>query len=84
MFIIILQPLFLKYSFNYNLFFIHIQGDENKPKSWSKYAPDSTAYKKEHGTLKSEEVLTKNDEPKTKKKSKLKPEIKEKLKQVIL
>lgn len=23
----------------------HFLGDENKPKSWSKYAPDSTAYK---------------------------------------
>lgn len=73
----------MKYSLNYNFFFIHILGDENKPKSWSKYAPDSTAYKKEHGTLKSEEVITKN-EVKTKKKNKLKPEIEEKLKQVIL
>ncbi|XP_001949363.1 probable RNA-binding protein 19 isoform X1 [Acyrthosiphon pisum] len=55
-------------------------GDDNKPRSWSKYAPDSTAYKKEHSTPKSEEV-TIQTEPKTKKKSKLKSEVEEKLKQ---
>lgn len=56
-------------------------GDDNKPRSWSKYAPDSTAYKKEHGTLKSEEVIIQT-EPKTKKKNKLQSEVEEKLKQV--
>ncbi|KAL5233247.1 hypothetical protein ACI65C_000657 [Semiaphis heraclei] len=55
-------------------------GDDNKPRSWSKYASDSTAYKKEHSTPKSEEVII-QIEPKTKKKSKLKSEVEEKLKQ---
>lgn len=58
-------------------------GDDNKPRSWSKYAPDSTAYKKEHSTPKSEEVIIQT-EPKTKKKSKLKSEVEEKLKQVFI
>jgi len=58
-------------------------GDDNKPRSWSKYASDSTAYKKEHSTIKSEEVITQL-EPKTKKKSKLKSEVEEKLKQVLI
>lgn len=60
-------------------------GDENKPKSWSKYAPDSNAYKKEHKTLKTidEDIIIKK-EPKAKKKSKLQPEVEEKLKQVLL
>lgn len=56
-------------------------GDDNKPRSWSKYAPDSTAYKKEHGTPKSEKVIIQT-EPKTKKKNKLQSEVEEKLKQV--
>lgn len=55
-------------------------GAENKPKSWSKYAPDSTAFKKEHNTPKIEEVVV--NESKTKKKNKLKSEVEEKLKQV--
>lgn len=55
-------------------------GDDNKPRSWSKYAPDSTAYKKEHGTPKSEEVIIQT-ELKTKKKNKLQSEVEEKLKQ---
>lgn len=58
-------------------------GDDNKPRSWSKYAPDSTAYKKEHNTPKSEEVIIQT-EPKIKKKSKLKSEVEEKLKQVFI
>lgn len=60
-----------------------ILGDDNKPRSWSKYAPDSTAYKKEHSTPKSEEIVTQT-ETKTKKKSKLKSEVEEKLKQVFV
>lgn len=62
-------------------FLFQILGDENKPKSWSKYAPDSTAYKKEHGTLKPEKVI--KNEPQKKKKNKLKPEVEEQLKKVI-
>jgi len=60
-----------------------ILGDDNKPRSWSKYAPDSTAYKKEHSAPKSEEVVIKT-ETKTKKKSKLISEVEEKLKQVFV
>lgn len=41
-------------------------GDANKPKSWSKYAPDSTAYKKTH------EVETVQEKPKPKKEKKKK------------
>jgi len=65
------------------VFFNWSLGDDNKPRSWSKYAPDSTAYKKEHGTANSEEVIIQT-EPKTKKKSKLKPEVEDKLKQVFI
>lgn len=48
-----------------------ILGDKNKPKSWSKYAPDSSAYKKLH---KKEEPEKEKDDKneKEKKKSKLK------------
>lgn len=60
---------------------LNILGDENKPKSWSKYAPDSSAYKKEHQTTQIEEVTNKT-ESKSKIKKKLKPEVEEKLKQV--
>lgn len=62
---------------------LNILGDKNKPKSWSKYAPDSSAYKKEHPTAKTEEVTPKT-EPKSKIKKKLQPEVEEKLKQVLL
>lgn len=57
-------------------------GDDNKPRSWSKYAPDSTAYKKEHPKL--EEVIIQTEPNTKKKKSKLKSEVEEKLKQVII
>ncbi|XP_030745137.1 probable RNA-binding protein 19 [Sitophilus oryzae] len=40
-------------------------GDSNKPKAWSKYAPDSTAYKKTHkAEIKDEEVKEKTVKPK--------------------
>jgi multiple RNA-binding domain-containing protein 1 len=29
-----------------------VTGDPSKPKAWSKYAPDSSAYKKEHEEFK--------------------------------
>jgi len=64
-------------------FLINHTGDDNKPRSWSKYAPDSAAYKKEHSTPKSEEVKI-QIEPKTKKKNKLISEVEEKLKQVFI
>lgn len=57
-------------------------GDDNKPRSWSKYAPDSTAYKKEHGTSKSEEVIIQTELKTKKKNNKLQSEVEEKLKQV--
>ncbi|XP_001807432.1 probable RNA-binding protein 19 [Tribolium castaneum] len=41
-------------------------GDSKKPKAWSKYAPESTAYKKAHGILTKEED---NDKPKVAKKN---------------
>ncbi|XP_047030277.1 probable RNA-binding protein 19 [Helicoverpa zea] len=52
-------------------------GDETKPKAWSKYAPDSTAYKKLH---KNEEEEKKKTEKKAKKIEKNKNKIKELLK----
>jgi hypothetical protein len=33
-----------------------VTGDPNKPKAWSRYAPDSTAYKKEHEGFKDNEI----------------------------
>lgn len=54
-------------------------GDEKKPKAWSKYAPDSTAYKKLH----KDEIEDKNkSEKKEKKIEKNKNKIKELLKKV--
>lgn len=59
-------------------------GDKNKPKSWSKYAPDSTAYKKEHSAQKTEEAVIKIESKTKKKKSKFLPEVEDKLKEVII
>jgi multiple RNA-binding domain-containing protein 1 len=33
-----------------------IKGDPSKPKAWSRYAPDSTAYKKEREGFKESEI----------------------------
>lgn len=49
-------------------------GDENKPKAWSKYAPDSSAYKKLHGITNLKEV---NDLQQLNKEKKLNPIVKE-------
>lgn len=73
---------YLIYAIKNKKSYYHCLGDENKPKSWSKYASDSTAYKKEHSTSKPEEFVS-NDKSKIKKKSKLKSEVEEKIKQVI-
>jgi len=78
--IILLVSMISYYNLISNLY-IYL-GDINKPKSWSKYAPDSTAYKKEHGIFQPEEVKVEKV-PKSKKKSKLNSEIEEKLKQVF-
>lgn len=54
-------------------------GDEKKPQAWSKYAPDSSAYKKIH---KDEIEEQKQNKKKEKKVQKNKNKIKELLKQV--
>lgn len=46
-----------------------IAGDSNKPRAWSKYASDSTAYKKTHPELLEPQEKT-EDTKKSKKKSK--------------
>jgi multiple RNA-binding domain-containing protein 1 len=33
-----------------------VTGDPSKPKAWSRYAPDSTAYKKEHEGFKDSKI----------------------------
>ncbi|XP_075977472.1 putative RNA-binding protein 19 [Anticarsia gemmatalis] len=55
-------------------------GDEKKPKAWSKYAPDSSAYKKLHKDEIEEEELKRKTEKKEKKIEKNKNKIKELLK----
>lgn len=49
-------------------------GHEGKPKSWSKYAPDSSAYKKIHGLYKKEQV---DDESRVKENKNVNPVVKE-------
>lgn len=56
-----------------------VQGDENKPKAWSKYAPDSSAYKKLHGVTNLKEI---NNQQLNKEK-KLNPIVKELSEKVI-
>lgn len=54
-----------------NLFFF--SGDTNKPKSWSKYAPDSSAYQKLHNQTPNDDSQGKekhSEDLKAKKKSK--------------
>ncbi|XP_059480054.1 probable RNA-binding protein 19 [Neocloeon triangulifer] len=53
-------------------------GDSNKPQAWSKYAPDSAAYKKAHGEEKSTDQLKKPKEEKKKKKESKNKELIEK------
>ncbi|XP_050436168.1 probable RNA-binding protein 19 [Adelges cooleyi] len=53
-------------------------GDENKPKSWSKYAPDSTIHKQKNSNKEISDV--ENSKINKTKKNKLKPEIEEKIK----
>ncbi|XP_014277556.2 probable RNA-binding protein 19 [Halyomorpha halys] len=55
-------------------------GDSNKPKAWSKYAPDSTAYKKIHGKQLDSINNILNEISTKKKKKNIKPEIIESLK----
>lgn len=38
------------------IFLLVVTGDPSKPKAWSRYAPDSTAYKKENERLKDSEI----------------------------
>ena len=33
-----------------------VTGDQSKPKAWSRFSPDSTAYKKEHEVFKDSEI----------------------------
>lgn len=54
-------------------------GNENKPRAWSKYAPDSTAYKKLH---KNEDYNNKKMEKQQKKSENKKNKITELLKKV--
>jgi len=40
-----------------SLIFLHVvTGDPSKPKAWSRYAPGSTAYKKDHKGFKDNEI----------------------------
>jgi hypothetical protein len=55
------------------IFLLVVTGDPSKPKAWSRYAPDSTAYRKEHKGFKDSEIpdeKTKSEKGK-KKESKL-------------
>lgn len=54
-------------------------GDEKKPRAWSKYAPDSTAYQKIH----KDENESKSEQKKKKKTEKNKNKIMELLKKVL-
>ena len=56
-------------------------GDEKKPKAWSKYAPDSNAYKKLHNKENTQKKIEKV-EPKKKEKSKIDEKLLSKLKKV--
>ena len=38
------------------IFLLVVTGDPSKPKAWSRYAPDSTAYKKGHEGFKDSEI----------------------------
>lgn len=51
------------------IFLLVLTGDPSKPKAWSRYAPDSTAYKKEHEGFKESEI---QDEKKKSEKGKKK------------
>jgi len=51
------------------IFLLVVTGDPSKPKAWSRYAPDSTAYKKEHKGFKDSEI---QDEKKKSEKGKKK------------
>ncbi|KAM3965303.1 putative RNA-binding protein 19 [Aphomia sociella] len=55
-------------------------GDEKKPRAWSKYAPDSTAYKNIHKYELKQQKINKSEEKKNKKLEKNKNKIKELLK----
>lgn len=56
------------------------EGDENKPKSWSKYAPDSSAYQKAHGIVKE----PKEDAKKSKKQKSVNPILQQLAEKVII
>jgi len=55
------------------IFLLVVTGDPSKPKAWSRYAPDSTAYKKEHEGCKDSEIQDekKKSEKGNKKQSKM-------------
>jgi len=55
------------------IFLLVVTGDPSKPKAWSRYAPDSTAYKKGHEGFKDSEIQDekKKSEKGKKKESKL-------------
>ena len=48
-----------------------VTGDQSKPKAWSRYAPDSTAYKEYEGFKDSEIRDEKRESVKKKKESKM-------------
>ena len=62
-----------------------VTGAQGKPKAWSRYAPDSTAYKKEHEGFKDIEIEDeKMESVKRKKKETKMQELLDKLLQLLL
>jgi hypothetical protein len=57
-----------KADFTVILGLLVIAGDASKPKAWSKYALDSSAYKKEHEGLKDNELREEKRKPEKEKK----------------
>jgi hypothetical protein len=63
------------------IFLLVITGDPSKPKAWSRYAPDSTAYKKEHEGCKDSEIQ--DEKKKSEKGKKKQSEIQELIDKVL-
>ena len=62
-----------------------VTGAQGKPKAWSRYAPDSTAYKKEHEGFKDIEIEDeKRESVKRKKKETKMQELLDKVLQLLL
>lgn len=59
---------------------MYFSGDASKPKSWSKYAPDSSAYKQKNQKV----VKNKKTEMKSQTSNPLKKELAEKVSGIIL